>query len=490
MRRARTGRATAEGDVTIQLRLSKEQKAFSGVVVAYYLTGLIGLHFSYVSPAVSAVWPPAGIALAALVVLGYRLWPAVLVGALLLYLTVLGGSLPAALAMAGGNTAEALLAAYLDNRFAGGRSALQNPQNTLKFAALVALSSTTVSATVIGASLALAGVAGWNDYGAIWITACFANLCGSLLIGPCVMLWGPGAWTVWRPKKALEAACVLVSVVAMGLIVFCGVLGDAKQFPLEFLCVPVMVWAAFRLGRREAAAAIVVLSVLAVAGTLAGHGPFVRDTHNASLLWLLSFMTVFGVMTQALAALASEFDVAEAQLKALVVTDPLTGLPNYRRLVEVLQAEILRADRIERPFSIVFFDMDGLKQINDEFGHLAGSRAVCRLGDTLRESCRATDTAARFGGDEFVVILPDTDENGARHVVRRVSERLASDNDKPHLSVSAGVAVYPRDGSTPSTLLSAADRVLYRVKGEKTDERKRGVVPIREWSGTAGTAAR
>jgi diguanylate cyclase (GGDEF)-like protein len=220
-------------------------------------------------------------------------------------------------------------------------------------------------------------------------------------------------------------------------------------------------------------------------GTLFYRGPFVRETPNESLMWLLIFMSVFGVMTMALAALASEYQVAETQLRALVVTDPLTGLPNYRRLVEVLQAEILRADRIERPFSVVFFDMDGLKQINDEFGHLAGSRAVCRLADTLRESCRATDTSARFGGDEFVVVLPDTDETGARHVVRRVSERLAKDNDKPQLSVSAGVAVYPRDGSTPATLLSSADRVLYKVKGEKSEGRTPEVVPVRERAGSA-----
>jgi diguanylate cyclase (GGDEF)-like protein len=283
----------------------------------------------------------------------------------------------------------------------------------------------------------------------------------------------------------VEAAGLLVSVVLVGLVVFCGIPLSATGFPVEFLCVPVLVWAAFSLGRREAALAILLLSMIGIVGTLFHHGPFVRDTPNESLMWLLIFMSVFGVMTMALAALASEYQVAETQLRALVVTDPLTGLPNYRRLVEVLQAEILRADRIERPFSVVFFDMDGLKQINDEFGHLAGSRAVCRLADTLRESCRATDTSARFGGDEFVVVLPDTDETGARHVVRRVSERLAKDNDKPQLSVSAGVAVYPRDGSTPATLLSSADRVLYKVKGEKSEGRRPDVVTVRERTGSA-----
>lgn len=470
-------------DAMTNLSVTKEQKAYVAVAVAYIVAGLIAIDLGF-NKVVSPIWPSAGIALGALVMFGYKMWPSVAIGAFLLYFFELR-SLPAALAIAAGNTAESMLAAYLINRFAGGRSAFQNPQNTLRFAAVIALASTAVSASCGAATLALGGFAGWADYGTIWTTWVLGNVSGIMLTSPCVMLWGAGAWSTWRPRKALEAAAVLVTVVLVGLVVFCGIPADTREMPLEFLCVPVMVWAAFRLGRREAAAALVALTIIAIVGTRAGHGPFSHPNLNDSLIWLLTFMTVFGVMTMALAALASEYQVAEAQLRALVVTDPLTGLPNYRRLLEVLQAEILRADRIERPFSVVFFDMDGLKAINDEHGHLAGSRAVCRLADTLRESCRATDTAARFGGDEFVVILPDTDESGARHVVRRVSDRLSTDQDKPRLSVSAGVAVYPRDGSTPSTLLSAADRVLYKVKGERTDERKKGVVPIREWTGSA-----
>jgi diguanylate cyclase (GGDEF)-like protein len=478
-------RRARENRVTFSLKLPRDQRALAILVGAYCAAGLTGLQLAFLNKGVSPVAPQAGIALAAFVMLGYRVWPAVLLGAFLAYVIALG-SLPVALAIAVGNTAEGLLAAYLVNRFAGGRSSLQNPQNTLRFAAVAALASTSVSATCGAATLAVGGFATWADYGGVWTTWCLGNLAGSILVAPCVMLWGPGSWTIWRPRKAVEAGALLVAVILVGLLVFCGIPADAKDFPVEFLCVPVLVWAAFRLGRREAATAILVLTAIAIAGTLAGHGPFFRKTGaNDSLLWLLTFMSIFSVMTMALAALASEYAVAETQLRALVVTDPLTGLPNYRRLVEVLQAEILRADRIERPFSVVFFDMDGLKLINDEFGHLAGSRAVCRLADTLRECCRATDTPARFGGDEFVVVLPDTDDTGARHVVRRVSERLAKDNDKPILSVSAGIATYPRDGSTPATLLSSADRVLYKVKGEKTDERKKGVVAIREWSGTA-----
>ena len=467
-------------------RLAREQTIIASLIVAYVLTGKLGLVLAYDHPAASIVWPPAGIALGAFLVLGYRVWPAVLAGSTILYAITIG-AVPAVVAMAGGNTIEGILAAYLINRFAGGRNAIQNPGNTFRFAGLVILASMTIGATVGAGSLVLAGKASLWDYGRIWMNWSLGNMTGSLILAPTIMLWSQGGSERWSTARAVEAAFALLAVVFVGLAVFCGFPSELRGYPLEFLCVPVLLWPAFRLGRRATAVAIIVLTGLALFGTLNGFGVFVRNSPTASLIMVMIFMTITAIMTMALAALASEYSVAEAQLRELVVTDPLTGLPNYRRLVEVLANEIARSNRNDDPFAVAFFDMDGLKRINDELGHLIGSRAVCRFAETLRASCRATDTAARYGGDEFVVILPDTDDEGARVVIQRVEERLAEDPDKPELAVSAGVAVYPRDGGTPTTLLSAADRALYAVKATKATARRRGVVALHEWSNAAGS---
>jgi len=152
------------------------------------------------------------------------------------------------------------------------------------------------------------------------------------------------------------------------------------------------------------------------------------------------------------------------QVRSMAITDPLTGLSNYRRLISVLEAELDRSRRTQRPFSVALLDMDGLKVINDQYGHLTGSRALVRIGKILRNHSRAIDTAARYGGDEFALVLPEASKDIASRVVSRIRERLSTEPEHPALSVSAGVAAFPEDGDTPEKLLGAADRALYVMK--------------------------
>jgi len=152
------------------------------------------------------------------------------------------------------------------------------------------------------------------------------------------------------------------------------------------------------------------------------------------------------------------------QVRSMAVSDPLTGLANYRRLLAVIEAELDRSRRTQRPFSVVLFDMDGLKAINDQFGHLTGSRALVRLAKILRNHCRAIDTPARYGGDEFAIVFPEAGSDIATRIVGRIHEKMAADEEAPVLSASAGAATFPQDGDTPEKLLAAADRALYRMK--------------------------
>src|SRR5207302_1570634 len=164
-----------------------------------------------------------------------------------------------------------------------------------------------------------------------------------------------------------------------------------------------IIWRTWWLG--DAAGALVLapclVCAIAVVGTVHGYGPFARQSPNDSLLLLQSFLSIQALMTLVFAAEVSERRRQEEQARMLAVRDPLTGLANYRLLVERVDEEIKRYGRTGNSFAVLLLDMDGLKKINDEYGHLVGSLAICRVAEVLHLSCRETDTAARYGGDEF-----------------------------------------------------------------------------------------
>jgi diguanylate cyclase (GGDEF)-like protein len=156
---------------------------------------------------------------------------------------------------------------------------------------------------------------------------------------------------------------------------------------------------------------------------------------------------------------------------ALSTIDDLTGLYNSRFLNAALRREVKRACRTGRGLSLLFVDLDGFKGINDRYGHLYGSRALVEAAERIASAARETDIVARFGGDEFSIVLTDADREGAMLVAQRVREKVAG---APFLSAaginfvltaSVGAATLPPEGGTPEALLAAADAAMYRVKG-------------------------
>ena len=167
------------------------------------------------------------------------------------------------------------------------------------------------------------------------------------------------------------------------------------------------------------------------------------------------------------------------QVSHLAVSDPLTGLANYRRLLDVLEAETERTNRNGRPFAVLLLDLDGLKKINDTHGHLVGSHALNRLAHILRIHCRAIDTAARYGGDEFALVLPETLHDEAERVANRIRAVMASDPEYPQLSASIGISIYNGHGERIEKLLSDADAQLYYEKSRRGKRHPTSLTPRR-----------
>ena len=170
-------------------------------------------------------------------------------------------------------------------------------------------------------------------------------------------------------------------------------------------------------------------------------------------------------------ALALDTTLHLRRAEALSVTDDLTSLYNSRYLNQVLRRESKRASRSGRPLSLLFLDLDGFKAVNDKHGHLCGSRALVEAASVIRGCARETDATARFGGDEFALVLPDTGSEGAVAVAERVRERIAaysflkaSDGLDIRLTASVGVATLPDVAASAEELIKAADAAMYRVK--------------------------
>ncbi len=284
------------------------------LTVVYFIAGKLGLMLASLHASASPVWPAAGIALAALLVLGHRVWPAIFVGAFLVNVTTAGNA-ATSLAIASGNTLEAVCGAWLVNRLAGGTTVFDRPQGVFKFG-LAAVVSTIIGPAFGVTSLALAGFADWANYGPIWLTWWLGDTTGDLLIAPLVILWSVTSKRRWNRREAAEVGILLLMLFILSEVVFGGWLPiSAGNYPIGFICGPIVIWTAFRFTQRETATGIFILSAIAIWGTLHGFGPFVRGTENQSLLALQSWTAVLTITAMALSAGMAERRRAEEELQ-------------------------------------------------------------------------------------------------------------------------------------------------------------------------------
>jgi PAS domain S-box-containing protein len=288
---------------------SRQWLRLAALAVVYIAAGKLGLLFASVHASATAVWPPTGIALAALLLLGRGAWPAVAVGAFVVNVTT-AGSVATSLGIALGNTLEGLLGAWLVERMAGGLRAFDRPRDVFALAAAV-VPGAIVSASVGVASLTIAGYARTVDLDTIWLTWALGDVAGALLVAPPIVLWattdGERARGEGDTRRAhlIELAALLTVVVALAAVIWGGLApAELRRYPLAFVAIPPLLWAAFRFGRREAATVLLLLAAIAVYGTLRGFGPFSPLPPRHALVVLQGFMATMALMTLVVASLA------------------------------------------------------------------------------------------------------------------------------------------------------------------------------------------
>ena len=285
-----------------------------GVAVLYVLSARLGLQLAVAQSNVSAIWPPGGIALAALLLFGLRLWPAIAAGA---FITSFMTGLPqdAAVITAAGNTLAAVIGALLVKRLAGTENTLGTARGLLALLIGGGLVATLISATIGTITLLESGLVSRPDFAVAWLTRWLGDACGVLILTPLLLSWKQRPAMQWPARRTLEVTLLLTCTLLVTQLVFghASPLG-VNHYPLAFLTLTTLVWAAMRFGNHGATVVLCLVAASAIWGTIGGSGPFVRADVNESLLLLQAFMAVNAITILLLTASLNERQQTQLQL--------------------------------------------------------------------------------------------------------------------------------------------------------------------------------
>ena len=462
-------------DSVAPLRRAPYLGQISAVAAVYFIAAKLSLLLAIPPGYATAVWPPSGIAVAAMLLLGNRVWLGVWTGAVLVNLTV-EASIVSSVAFGCGSSLEALTAAALIRRQIGVLYEFERGEDVVRFVAIAA-SSAIVAATIGVGSIALQDPMTSAEFAQNWWTSWEGDTAGIILVTPLILSWSVREPHVWTWRKKIEAAAFGLTLLVAARLVFGGESGAFTVLPLVFLIPPIIIWAAFRLGQREVMLASAVACSVAIWYTTQGRGPFALASLNETLLLLLAFVSTV-VMTGLVlsAVVAQRSRSTEALQRALrdlaeqAIRDPMTGLYNRRFLREFLARELMRAKRTGIGLAVIMMDLDHFKRVNDSFGHDAGDLVLTEVAVMLRKSIRGSDMVCRFGGEEFVLVLTDaTSASALRRCedIRAAISRLAPSYRGKLLgrpTASFGVALYPDHAADADGLINASDAALYEAK--------------------------
>lgn len=341
-----------------------------GIGLAYFVFAKLGLTLASINPSATPIWPPTGLALAAVLLWGYRICPAIFLAALLANATT-AGSIYTSSAIALGNTLECVVGGYLINRWSDSVGTFDTPAGVARFALISFVAATPISATVGVGSLSLAGYAEGTQFASIWITWWLGDLAGALVITPVVVLWATSHAQSFNRKELVETGLVFAGAIVVGIIAFGPLIEQTtNRVPWGFLAVLPLIWAALRRGQRDTATVALILSCFAVWGTMSDGGPFAQETLNESFLLLLMFMISTSVPSLALSANVTERERGEEALRE--------SEARYRNVVETQTELICR-----------FLPDTTLTFVND---------AYCRYFERTRDG---------LIGTKFIGLIPD-----------------------------------------------------------------------------------
>ncbi|MGD9952464.1 MAG: diguanylate cyclase [Burkholderiales bacterium] len=460
------------------------------VFLLYLASGWLGVQLTVMREGLVILWLPNAVLLAALLRFGFARYWAVASAGMGAEVGLGWGtfSLPESLLFGAINLAEATLAFALLRRWRFDPQ-FGTPADLGKFVVVGPLACA-LGAAFAGGAVYLAfrgGETTYLEFVRIWW---FGDGLGLLILTPLLLGFPPFGVAGWSPRRPAWLDAAAWAGLGAGLLFYWmdtgGEAGALRFGPV--LVLPFVLLVAARLGRRWAALAVVIAALGIAVAVAQGRAPFGALAPREATMLAQEFMFVMALMALGLAALlgqqrdlreqlemrvaerTGELTRANERLAELATHDDLTGLYNRRGLFELAQREFARARRTGRGLALVMADLDHFKEVNDRHGHLAGDRILKRCAAAHARLARASDLCGRFGGEEFLLLAPETDLEGAVALAERVRHSLREmDEDGIRVTASFGVTVLAESDRSLDDLLKRADDALYRAKSGGRD---------------------
>jgi diguanylate cyclase (GGDEF)-like protein len=468
------------------------------VGLAYYAGAWLGVTQTITPEGIAILWPPNAVLLSAFLLFPYRQWPLLAAVALIAECIADVQAFPLWAAVAFGfiNIFEASLAARLIRRAIGGDFNFDRLERGAYFLLYGPLLASSLAA-LFGAAVYV--LLGRSDIGylSLWRLWWFGDALGLLLLTPLIVVlwrWLDKGVPRFNWPRLLEIAAGWLLLVLVGINTFPqGVQGELGFHLTPIVLLPFGVWAAVRFGTRGAAMTVAIIAVMAIGFMVRGIHPY-SGLHPQLGVWLMQeYLAVVAVLSIGLAILLHEIkaqsnqlerrvserteallrskealEVANARLNELASTDYLTGIANRRYFHDIAQRELARVAGGEGTVSLIMFDLDHFKQVNDRFGHETGDKVLNDVVNAVQQTVRPMDLFGRFGGEEFLILLPDTPQAIAVEVAERIRKKVEGMQCEHHghnirVTVSLGVVEWNTNASLDA-LIRSADQALLQAK--------------------------
>jgi diguanylate cyclase (GGDEF)-like protein len=434
------------------------------IAAIYFSASLIGGFFALNGSTIPIIWPQAGIALAALLLLGYTALPGIFLGS---FITALATGVPFLFSIVNalGNILAVFFPAYFIFQQKGFSKLLNDYRSVFLLMLFGVIVGPLISATTSITGMYFLQLNPIESLPSIWGERWLRDALGILIFTPVLLVWLGNPLPRLKMSQVIEGLSIFLTVIGLELLLFISEIPSEAVYPISFLVIPLIIWASIRNKIHGALLINFITAMFFLWGITHNQGSLFNNGSPPYLTYVCVICTML-ITSLIISASMATLSTSQKDLSYLSTHDTLTGL--YNRLFFETESKRLEKSRLF-PISIIMADIDGLKNVNDTFGHRTGDQVLINVAGLFTQVFRQEDIVSRFGGDEFVILLPGTDAPIAKKIVKRIKKQVGAYNRKHMdlpINISMGVST-ANQGESLKGHLKNADKLMYQEKQKR-----------------------